>query len=93
MLSKKYKNITKDFYMKCGKLTNILEKLEVDCISANYLSKCSLKNINHPIYKLTPHEFIKKFRTEKTTQDFMKYVKYYTITNDPFFYTFIQNNL
>jgi len=93
LLSKKYQNITKDFYMKCGNLTNILETLNVDCISANYLSKCSLKNITHPIYKLTPHEFIKKFRTHKTTKDFMKYVKYYTITNDPYFYTFIENNI
>jgi 5'-3' exonuclease len=94
MLSKKYQSMTKEFYSKIGDLSNILDKIQlIDCTSSNYLSKCSLKNIDHPIYKLSPSEFIKKFRTNKTTNEFMKYVKYYTITNDPFFYNYIKNNL
>jgi 5'-3' exonuclease len=93
MLSKKYQSITKDFYNKIGDLSNILDKIQsIDCTSSNYLSKCSLKNIDHPIYNLSPTEFIKKFRTSKTTNEFIKYVKYYTITNDPFFYNYIKNN-
>jgi 5'-3' exonuclease len=94
MLSKKYQSMTKEFYNKIGNISNILDKIQsIDCTSSNYLSKCSLKNIDHPIYKLSPYEFINKFRTSKTTNEFMKYVKYYTITNDPFFYNYIKNNL
>jgi len=93
MLSKKYQGIANDFYAQIENISNILEKIQdIDCNSSAYLSKCSLKNINHPIYKLTPKEFINKFRTNKTTSDFMKYVKFYTITNDPFFYSFLPQN-
>jgi len=89
MLSSKYKYITNKFYNKY-KITNILEKIQnTDCTSSNYLSKCSLKNIDHPIYKLSPKEFIKEFRTDKTTKEFLKYIKYYTLTNDPYFYSYI----
>jgi hypothetical protein len=63
---------------------------EVDCTNSSYLSKCSLLKINHPIYKLSPKEFIKKFRTYSSTNDFLKYVKYYEITNDPYFYDLIK---
>jgi 5'-3' exonuclease len=90
MLSNKYKNIVKQLYKKYP-LANILQKIQnIDCTSSNYLSKCSLKNINHPIHKLSPREFIKEFRSEKTRNEFMKYVKYYTITNDPYFYSQIK---
>ena len=89
MLSSKYKYITNKFYNKY-KISNILEKIQnTDCTSSNYLSKCSLKNIDHPIYKLSPKEFIKEFRTDKTTKEFLKYIKYYTLTNDPYFYSYI----
>jgi len=51
MLSNKYKSMTSKFYKKYN-LTNILEKIQnIDCDNSNYLSKCSLKNINHPINK------------------------------------------
>jgi hypothetical protein len=63
---------------------------EVDCNNSSYLNKCSLLKINHPIYKLSPKEFIKKFRSYSSTNDFLKYVKYYEITNDPYFYDLIK---
>jgi 5'-3' exonuclease len=91
MLSTKYREMVKHFYKKYP-LTNILQKIQnIDCTSSNYLSKCSLKNIHHPIYTLSPKEFIKEFRTNKTTDNFLQYVKYYTITNDPYFYSQIKN--
>jgi hypothetical protein len=93
MLSSKYKYITNKFYNKY-KITNILEKIQnTDCTSSNYLSKCSLLKIDHPIYKLSPKEFIKEFRSDSTSKEFIKLVKYYEITNDPFFYNIIQKKL
>ena len=90
VLSKKYQNMTKKFYKKYN-LTNILESLnDIECDNSNYLSKCSLININHPIYKLTPREFIKQFRTESTSNEFAKLVKYYEITNDPYFFNILK---
>jgi 5'-3' exonuclease len=93
LLSSKYQNMTKKFYKKY-KLTNILDTLDnIVCDNSNYLSKCSILNIDHPIYKLSPIEFIKEFRTESTSKEFIKLVKYYEITNDPFFYNIIQKKL
>jgi hypothetical protein len=90
VLSKKYQNMTKKFYKKYN-LTNILESLnDIECDNSNYLSKCSLININHPIYKLSPREFIKEFRTESTSNEFAKLVKYYEITNDPYFFNILK---
>jgi len=93
LLSKKYQNMTKKFYKKYN-LTNILSKLNsINCNNSNYLSKCSLLHINHPIYKLTPIEFIKEFRTEATSSEFIKLVKYYEITNDPYFYDILKKKI
>jgi 5'-3' exonuclease len=93
LLSSKYQNMTKKFYKKYN-LENILNTLDnINCDNANYLSKCSILNINHPIYKLSPIEFIKEFRTDSTSNEFMKLVKYYEITNDPYFYSIIQKKL
>ena len=90
LLSKKYQNIAKKFYKKYN-LTNILDKInKINCNNSNYLSKCSLLHINHPIYKLLPLEFIKEFRTESTSKEFIKLIKYYEITNDPFFYDILK---
>ena len=92
LLSKNYQSIAKTFYKKLGKnFKNILNEMgEVDCNNSSYLNKCSLLKINHPIYKLSPKEFIKKFRSYSSTNDFLKYVKYYEITNDPYFYDLIK---
>ena len=85
--------MTKKFYKKY-KLTNILDTLDsINCDNSSYLSKCSLLKINHPIYKLSPQEFIKEFRTDSTSKEFIKLVKYYEITNDPYFYNIIQKKL
>jgi energy-coupling factor transporter transmembrane protein EcfT len=65
----------------------------INCNNSNYLSKCSLLHINHPIYKLTPLEFIKEFRTEATSSEFIKLVKYYEITNDPYFYDILKKKI
>ena len=93
LLSSKYQNMTKKFYKKY-KLENILNTLDnINCDNSNYLSKCSILNIDHPIYKLSPIEFIKEFRTDSTSKEFIKLVKYYEITNDPFFYNIIQKKL
>jgi 5'-3' exonuclease len=93
LLSSKYQNMTKKFYKKYD-LTNILDTLiKIDCSNSNYLSKCSILNIDHPIYKLSPIEFIKEFRTDSTSKEFIKLVKYYEITNDPFFYNIIEKKL
>jgi len=93
LLSKKYKNITTKFYKKYN-IKNILNDLgELDCKNINYLSKCSLSNIKHPIYKLSPIEFIKEFRTQSSTYEFLKYIEYYKITNDPYFYDLIKKLL
>jgi 5'-3' exonuclease len=93
LLSKKYQNMTKVFYKKYN-LTNILGKIDsIQCNNSNYLSKCSLMHINHPIYKLTPIEFIKEFRTDSTSKEFINLVKYYEITNDPFFYDILKKKL
>jgi len=93
LLSSKYQNMTKKFYKKYN-LENILNTLNnINCDNANYLSKCSILNINHPIYKLSPIEFIKEFRSESTSNEFMKLVKYYEITNDPYFYSIIKKKL
>jgi 5'-3' exonuclease len=93
LLSSKYQNMTKKFYQKY-KLKNILDKLDdINCDNSNYLSKCSILNINHPIYKLSPIEFIKEFRSDSTSKEFIKLVKYYEITNDPYFYDIIQKKL
>ena len=90
VLSKKYQNMTKKFYKKYN-LTNILDTIDdIECDNSSYLSKCSLINIKHPIYKLSPKEFIKEFRTESTSNEFIKLVKYYEITNDPFFYHLLE---
>ncbi len=90
LLSKKYQTITKKFYSKY-KLEDILNKIEnLDCKNSAYLSKCSLLNINHPIYKMSPIQFIKEFRTYNTSNQFLKFVKYYKITNDPYFYDLIK---
>ena len=92
LLSKNYQSIAKTFYKNLGKnFKNILNEMgEVDCNNSSYLNKCSLLKINHPIYKLSPKEFIKKFRSYSSTNDFLKYVKYYEITNDPYFYDLIK---
>jgi 5'-3' exonuclease len=91
LLSKKYQNMTKKFY-KNYNLTNILDTIsKINCNNSNYLSKCSLLNINHPIYKLSPKEFIKEFRTESTSKEYINLIKYYQITNDPYFYNIIKN--
>lgn len=75
-------------------MTNILSKLSsINCNNSNYLSKCSLLHINHPIYKLSPIEFIKEFRTESTSKEFIKLVKYYEITNDPYFYDILKKKI
>ena len=93
LLSNKYQNMTKKFYKKY-KLTNILDTLDsINCNNSSYLSKCSLLKINHPIYKLSPYEFIKEFRSDSTSKEFIKLVKYYEITNDPYFYNIIQKKL
>jgi hypothetical protein len=93
LLSSKYQNMTKKFYKKY-KLINILDTLDkINCNNSNYLSKCSILNIDHPIYKLSPIEFIKEFRTDSTSKEFIKLIKYYEITNDPFFYNIIQKKL
>ena len=93
LLSSKYQNMTKKFYQKY-KLKNILDKLDdINCDNSNYLSKCSILNIDHPIYKLSPIEFIKEFRSDSTSKEFIKLVKYYEITNDPYFYDIIQKKL
>lgn len=93
LLTPKYQNMTKKFYQKY-KLSNILSSLNnINCDNSNYLSKCSLLKIDHPIYKLSPIEFIKGFRTDSTSKEFIKLVKYYEITNDPFFYNIIQKKL
>jgi len=93
LLSKKYQNIAKKFYKKYN-LTNILDKInKINCNNSNYLSKCSLLHINHPIYKLLPLEFIKEFRTESTSKEFIKLIKYYEITNDPFFYDILKKKI
>ena len=93
LLAPKYQNMTKKFYQKY-KLSNILSSLNnINCDNSNYLSKCSLLKIDHPIYKLSPIEFIKEFRTDSTSKEFIKLVKYYEITNDPFFYNIIQKKL
>jgi hypothetical protein len=90
LLSKKYQNITKKFYKKYN-IKHILDNIkELDCKNINYLSKCSLSNITHPIYKLSPIEFIKEFRTQSSTSEFIKYIEYYKITNDPYFYNLIK---
>jgi hypothetical protein len=57
------------------------------------LSKCSLLKIEHPIYKLSPKEFIKEFRTESTSNEYIKLIKFYEITNDPYFYNIIEKKL
>jgi 5'-3' exonuclease len=53
LLTPKYQNMTKKFYKKY-KLSNILDLLyisnNIDCDNSNYLSKCSLLKIDHPIY-------------------------------------------
>lgn len=93
LLSSKYQNMTKNFYKKYD-LTNILNKIDsIQCNNSNYLSKCSLLHINHPIYKLSPIEFIKEFRTESTSNEFIKLVKYYEITNDPYFYNILKKKI
>jgi len=93
LLSKKYQNMTKKFYKKYD-LTNILNKINtINCNNSNYLSKCSLLYINHPIYKLSPIEFIKEFRTDETSNEFIKLVKYYEITNDPYFYDILKKKI
>jgi 5'-3' exonuclease len=93
LLSKKYQNITQKFYKKYN-LKNILNDIqELDCKNINYLSKCSLSNITHPIYKLSPIEFIKEFRTQSSTSEFLKYIEYYKLTNDPYFYNLIKKIL
>jgi 5'-3' exonuclease len=93
LLAPKYQNMTKKFYQKY-KLSNILESLDtINCDNSNYLSKCSLLKIDHPIYKLSPLEFIKEFRSDSTSKEFIKLVKYYEITNDPYFYDIIQKKL
>jgi 5'-3' exonuclease len=93
LLSSKYQNMTKKFYKKYD-LTNILNKIDsIQCNNSNYLSKCSLLHINHPIYKLSPIEFIKEFRTESTSKEFIKLVKYYEITNDPYFYDILKKKV
>jgi len=93
LLSNKYQNMTKKFYKKYN-LDNILNKIDsIQCNNSNYLSKCSLLHINHPIYKLSPIEFIKEFRTESTSKEFIKLVKYYEITNDPYFYDILKKKI
>jgi 5'-3' exonuclease len=93
LLTPKYQNMTKKFYKKYD-LSNILENLDtINCDNSNYLSKCSLLNIEHPIYKLSPKEFIKEFRSDSTSKEFIKLVKYYEITNDPYFYNIIEKKL
>jgi 5'-3' exonuclease len=93
LLTPKYQNMTKKFYKKYN-LSNTLATINnIDCNNSNYLSKCSLLKIDHPIYKLSPIEFIKEFRTDSTSKEFIKLVKYYEITNDPFFYNIIQKKL
>jgi 5'-3' exonuclease len=93
LLTPKYQNMTKKFYKKY-KLSNILDSINnIDCNNSNYLSKCSLLKINHPIYKLSPIEFIKEFRSDSTSKEFIKLVKYYEITNDPYFYNIIEKKL
>jgi len=93
LLTSKYQNMTKKFYKKYN-LSNTLATINnIDCNNSNYLSKCSLLKIDHPIYKLSPIEFIKEFRTDSTSKEFIKLVKYYEITNDPFFYNIIQKKL
>jgi len=92
LLSNKYKTITNNFYKKYN-LTNILDKIDkVNCDNSNYLSKCSIASIRtiHPIYKLSPIEFIKLFRSQTTTNSYLKYIEYYKITNDPYFYNIIK---
>lgn len=94
LLSKQYQNMAKEFYKKYD-ITNILDKINttktlLQCNNSNYLSKCSISHINHPIYKLTPLEFIKEFRSTSTSNEFIKLVKYYEITNDPFFYNVLK---
>jgi len=91
ILSSKYQYSAEQFYKTLGsKFKNILNDIgEVDCNNSNYLSKCSLLKINHPIYKLSPQEFIKKFRTYSSTNEFLKFVKYYEVTNDPYFYNIL----
>jgi hypothetical protein len=82
--------MTKKFYKKYN-LINILDSLNtVNCDNSNYLSKCSLLKINHPIYKLSPKEFIKEFRTESTSNEYIKLIKFYEITNDPYFYNIVK---
>jgi len=93
LLSNKYQNMTKKFYKKYN-LDNILNKIDsIQCNNSNYLSKCSLLHINHPIYKLSPIEFIKEFRTESTSKEFIKLIKYYEITNDPYFYDILKKKI
>ena len=93
LLSSKYQNMTKNFYKKYN-LTNILNKIDsIQCNNSSYLSKCSLLHINHPIYKLSPIEFIKEFRTESTSKEFIKLVKYFEITNDPYFYDILKKKV
>jgi hypothetical protein len=92
ILSKKYKDITHDFY-KTYNISNILNTIQtLNCNNSNYLSKCSLAFLKdiHPIYKLSPKEFIKLFRSQSSTNKFLKYVEYYKITNDPYFYDLIK---
>jgi len=92
VLSKKYRDITHDFY-KTYNISNILDKIDkLDCNNSSYLSKCSLTFLTdiHPIYKLSPTEFIKLFRSQSSTNKFLKYVEYYKITNDPYFYDLIK---
>jgi hypothetical protein len=91
LLSKKYQHMTKKFYKKYN-LTNILDTInKINCNNSNYLSKCSLLNIDHPIYKLSPKQFIKEFRTESSSKEYINLIKYYEITNDPYFYNIIKN--
>jgi len=93
LLSNKYQNMTKKFYKKYN-LNNILDKIDsIQCNNSNYLSKCSLLHINHPIYKLSPIEFIKEFRTDSTSKEFIKLIKYYEITNDPYFYDVLKKKI
>jgi 5'-3' exonuclease len=91
LLSKKYQYISKKFYKKYN-LTDILNTInKINCNNSNYLSKCSLLKIDHPIYKLSPKQFIKEFRTESSSKEYINLIKYHEITNDPYFYNIIKN--